>query len=112
MLVPGTIVQQTGRTGDNVRVRLDSQLEVWVDSSSVRPLPAGYPSPRRVVGADAALPSAEWVDVVMPVSSPPPYLVEQYLDRITLTLYGTEATPDIIKFLQNDSLVRMHQLGS
>ena len=43
----------------------------------------------------------------MPVSSPPPYLIEQDLDRVTLTLYGTQATPDIIKFLQNDSLVRM-----
>jgi N-acetylmuramoyl-L-alanine amidase len=49
----------------------------------------------------------EWVDLVMPVSSPPPYLIEQEVNRITLTLYGTQASPDIIKFLQNDSLVRM-----
>ncbi len=106
MLAPGTVVQQTGRSGDNVRVRFDSQLEVWIDSASARPLPAGYPSPHRVVGQTTLIPSAEWVDVVMPVSSPPPYLVEQELDRITLTLYGTEASPEIIKFLQNDSLVR------
>jgi N-acetylmuramoyl-L-alanine amidase len=107
MLVPGTIVQETGRSGDNVRVRFDSQLEVWVDSTSVRSLPAGYPSPRRTVSAMSLVPAPEWVDVVMPVSSPPPYLLEQDIDRITLTLYGTQATPDIIKFLQNDSLVRM-----
>jgi N-acetylmuramoyl-L-alanine amidase len=106
MFVPGTIVQETGRSGDNVRVRLDSQLEVWVDSPSVKPLPAAYPSPRRTVGAMSLVPSADWVDVVMPVSSPPPYLIEQDIDRITVTLYGTQATPDIIKFLQNDSLVR------
>jgi N-acetylmuramoyl-L-alanine amidase len=106
MLVPGTIAQETGRSGDNVRVRLDSQLEVWVDESSVKQLPAGYPSPRRTVGAMALVPADGWVDVVMPVSSPPPYLIEQDLHRITLTLYGTQATPDIIKFLQNDSLVR------
>jgi N-acetylmuramoyl-L-alanine amidase len=107
MLVPGTIVQETGRMGDNVRVRFDSQLEVWVDSSSVRPLPATYPTPRRSVSAMTLVPSAEWVDVVMPVSSPPPYLIEQDLSHITLTLYGTTASPDIIKFLQNDSLVRI-----
>jgi N-acetylmuramoyl-L-alanine amidase len=106
MLVPGTIVQQTGKSGDNVRVRFDSQLEVWIDSNAVRALPAGTPSPRRVVGAMALVPSAEWVDIVMPVSSPPPYLIEQDLDHLTLTLYGTEASPDIIKYLQNDSLVR------
>jgi len=107
MLVPGTIVQETGRSGDNVRVRFDSQLEVWVDSTSVRSLPPGYPSPRRTVGAMWFAPAPEWVDLVMPVSSPPPYLLEQDHDRVTLTLYGTQATPDIIKFLQNDSLVRM-----
>jgi N-acetylmuramoyl-L-alanine amidase len=107
MLVPGTIVQETGRMGDNVRVRFDSQLEVWVDSTSVRALTPTYPAPRRTVGAMSLVPSAEWVDVVMPVSSPPPYLIEQGLSHITLTLYGTTASPDVIKFLQNDSLVRI-----
>jgi N-acetylmuramoyl-L-alanine amidase len=107
MLIPGTIAEETGRVGDNVRVRLDSQLEVWVDAPFVHELPPGYPSPHRVVGAMAFVPSAEWVDLVMPVSSPPPFLIEQDLNHITLTLYGTEATPDIIKFLQNDSLVRV-----
>ncbi len=106
MFIPGTIAQETGRSGDNARVRLDSGLEVWVDEANIRPLPAGYPSPRRTVGAMALVPSADWVDVLLPVSSPPPYLLEQDVGRLTLTLYGTQATPDIIKFLGNDSLVR------
>jgi N-acetylmuramoyl-L-alanine amidase len=107
MLLPGTVVQVTGRSGDNVRVRLDSQLETWIDSENVRTLSLGTPAPRRVVGAMTLVPSAEWVDVVMPVGSPPPYLLEQDLNHLTLTLYGTQATPDIIKYLQNDSLVRV-----
>jgi N-acetylmuramoyl-L-alanine amidase len=107
MFVPGTIVEQTGQSGDNIRVRLDSQLEVWVDAPSVKPLPPGFPSPRRVVGPIALVPAPEWVDLVMPMSSVPPYLIEQNLNTITLTLYGTTATPETIKFLQNDSLVRM-----
>jgi N-acetylmuramoyl-L-alanine amidase len=107
MFVPGTIVEETGRSGGNVRVRLDSQLEVWVDEPSVVELPAGFPSPRRVVGPMSLVPAAEWVDLVMPMSSVPPYLIEQNLNRLTLTLYGTNATPETIKFLQNDSLVRM-----
>jgi N-acetylmuramoyl-L-alanine amidase len=60
-----------------------------------------------VVGAMSLSSAPEWVDVVMPVSSAPPYLIEQSIRRIDLTLYGTTASPDIIKFLQNDSLVRM-----
>ncbi|HVX40070.1 MAG TPA: N-acetylmuramoyl-L-alanine amidase [Gemmatimonadaceae bacterium] len=107
MLLPGTIVQVTGRNGDNARVRLDSQLETWVDAPNVRELPAGEPGPRRVIGAMALVPSPDWVDIVMPVSSPPPFLLEQDMTHLTLTMYGTEATPDIIKYLQNDSLVRV-----
>jgi N-acetylmuramoyl-L-alanine amidase len=107
MFLPGTVVRETGRDGDNVRVRLDSQLEVWVDAPNVRALPAGYPAPHRVLGASAFVPSAEWVDLVMPMSSPPAYLIEQELHRIRLTLYDTRATPEIIKFLGNDSLVRV-----
>jgi N-acetylmuramoyl-L-alanine amidase len=100
-------VQVTGRSGDNVRVRLDSQLETWIDSVNVRTLPLGAPGPRRVVSAMTLVPDSQWVDVVMPVASPPPFLLEQDLDHLTLTLYGTQATPDIIKFLKNDSLVRI-----
>ncbi len=107
MFVPGTIVQETGRSGDNIRVRLDSQLEVWVDATSVRPLPAGYPSPRRTIGPIILTPAPEWIDVVLPMSSPAPYLIEQTLKTFSLTMYGTTATPEVIKFLQNDSLVRM-----
>jgi len=107
MLMPGTVVEVTGQSGENVRVRLDSQLETWIDSVNVHTLPLGTSAPRRVVGAMALVPSAEWVDVVMPVSSPPPFLLEEDLSHLTLTLYGTQATPDIIKFLGNDSLVRV-----
>jgi len=107
MLLPGTVVQVTGRSGDNVRVRLDSQLETWIDSVNVRTLPLGTPAARRVVGAMTLVPDTGWVDVVMPVGSPPPFLLEQDLDHLTLTLYGTQATPDLIKYLQNDSLVRV-----
>ncbi len=107
MFVPGTVVEQTGRSGDFVRVRLDSQLEVWVDAPFINPLATGYPAPRRTLGPMQVAPAPDWVDVVMPMSSPAPYLLEQHVNSIELTLYGTRANPDIIKWLQNDSLVRM-----
>jgi N-acetylmuramoyl-L-alanine amidase len=106
MLLPGTVLQQTGRSAANVRVRLDSSLEAWVDSVDVRPLPAETLGPRRTVGPITLMPAAEWVDVVLPVASRPPFLIEQRDRQITLTLYGTQATPDVIRFLENDSLVR------
>jgi N-acetylmuramoyl-L-alanine amidase len=106
MLLPGTVVQQTGRSGDNVRVRLDAALEVWVDSVNVVPLPAGTLAPRRVLAPVTLMPTAEWVDIVLPLASRPPFLIEERDRQITLTLYGTQATPDVIRFLENDSLVR------
>lgn len=107
MLVPGTIGLETGRIGDNVRVRLDSQLEIWTDSTNVKSLGQGYPMPHRVIGSMAVVPAAEWVDIVLPVSSPPPFLVEQSAHAFTLTLYGTQASPDVIRYLKNDSLIRV-----
>ncbi len=107
MFVPGTIVLETGRVGDNVRVRLDSQLEVWVDSTSVKQLAPGYPAPHRTVGPMSVAGAAEWVDLVLPISSPPPFLVEQDTRHVALTLYGTQASPETIKYLQNESFIRV-----
>lgn len=107
MLIPGTIVEQTGRANGNVRVRLDSQLEIWVDSVNVHAMPAGYPAPRHTISAMEIRPDTGWVDVVMPESSPSPFLLEQDMTHLTLTLYSTQASPEIIKYLQNDSLVRV-----
>ncbi len=107
MFVPGTTVLETGRIGDNVRVRLDSQLEVWVDSENIKSLPAGYPAPRRTIGPMSVVPAAEWVDLVLPLSSPPPFLVEQDTRGVSLTLYGTQASPETIKYLQNEPFIRV-----
>ena len=107
MLLPGTVVQETGRSGAFVRVRLDSTLEIWVDSAEARPLPPQTTGPRRTVGAITLVPTAEWVDVILPVAARPPFLVEQGERRVDLTLYGTQASPDVIRFLENDTLVRV-----
>jgi N-acetylmuramoyl-L-alanine amidase len=107
MLLPGTVVQQTGASGANARVRLDSSLEVWIDTIDVRPLPAGTLAPRRTVGPITLVPAVEWVDVLLPIASRPPFLIEQQDWRITLTLYATQATPDVIRFIGNDTLVRV-----
>ncbi|HEU4630501.1 MAG TPA: N-acetylmuramoyl-L-alanine amidase, partial [Gemmatimonadaceae bacterium] len=104
--VPGTVVERTGAAGTQQRVRLAADLEVWVNGADVRELPDATPAPRRVVGNARVEPAAEWVDLVLPVSERPPYLVEERDDAIVLTLYGTTANTDIIHFVAGDSLVR------
>jgi N-acetylmuramoyl-L-alanine amidase len=105
-LLPGTIVQVTGRIGDAVRVRLDSSLEIWLDSTEVRPLPAGTPAPRRVTANARVAAGAGYSDVVIPIGERPAYLMTQTDRTLELTLYGVQGNTDITSFVANDSLVR------
>jgi N-acetylmuramoyl-L-alanine amidase len=107
-LIPGTVVEATGRIGEFVRVRLDSALEVWVNANDAQSLPAGTPAPRRVA-ADARLapgPNGEWTDLIIPIGERPPYDVRAEGNSLVLTLYGTVANTDILAYAGNDSLVR------
>ena len=104
--LPGTVVEMTGMVGDQVRVRLDDALQVWVDDASVRTPMAGLPGPRRLASNLRVVPDTGWVDVVIPVGDRPPYHVEQTPDGFVLTLYGVLASTDIINFAGSDTLVR------
>ena len=106
-LIPGTVVTQTGRSGDFARVRLADDLEAWVGMADVHPLDSAAAPPAARVAGDVRVRAArEWVDVVVPVASRPPYLVEQRDDALVLTLYGTTANTSTIA-LGSDSLVRL-----
>ncbi|MGZ8470611.1 MAG: N-acetylmuramoyl-L-alanine amidase [Gemmatirosa sp.] len=105
---PGTPVERTGAQGGAVRVRLDQQLEVWVDSGDVVALPAGWTPARRVAGGARVVPSAEWADLLIPMAERPPYQILERGDAIDLVLYGTTLSPDILPIwgTASDSLVR------
>ena len=105
-LIPGTIVEVTGRTGTATRVRLDESLQVYVDDAELSPLPAGTPAPRRVAGNARVVASDAYSDVRIPVSDIPPYSVDAEPEALVLTLHGTTANTDIINFTSTDSIVR------
>jgi len=106
-LLPGTVVPLTGWSGDFARVRLDDQLEVWVSASEARYLPVGSPAPRRIAFASRILPGAEWSDLVIPMTARPPFYVEEGARELVLTLYGTQISTDLIRYAENDSLLRL-----
>lgn len=106
LLLPGTIVEITGKQGGFTRVRLDSQLEVWVDNNDILPLPEGTPLSRRVSGGMRVNPSKEWSDVIIPMGERPPFIVEPDGNKLVVTLYGTVMSPDISPISGNDTLVR------
>jgi N-acetylmuramoyl-L-alanine amidase len=106
LLLPGTVVQRVSSSGGYTRVRLDGQLDAWVDDREVVELDTSARVPARTVPNLRVVPDTGWTDVILPLSSPPPFLVEEEADKLVLTLYGTQATTDIITYRPGDSLVR------
>ncbi|MEO7998669.1 MAG: hypothetical protein ABI852_14565, partial [Gemmatimonadaceae bacterium] len=106
LLMPGTIVEMTGKQGGFTRVRLDSELEVWVDNGDILQLPEGTPLPRRVSGGMRVNSAREWSDVIIPLGERPPFIVEPDGNKLVVTLYGTVLSPDISPISGNDTLVR------
>jgi len=107
-LLPGTVVEKTGEQGGWTRVRLDGQLEAWVDTDDARALPAGFSPPRRVAGGARVTSAPGWVDVVLPFGDRVPYQVVERGRDVDLVLHGAVLSPDILRVegTATDSLVR------
>jgi N-acetylmuramoyl-L-alanine amidase len=103
---PGTIVPLVAREGGFARVRLDGELDVYVDSSQVTELPAGTTVPRRTLSNMRTRGSSMGVDVIMPIGARTPYLVEETDRSIIITLYGVRGNTDIVNYASVDSMVR------
>ena len=122
-LLPGTEVLATGRLGASVRIRLDSQLEAWVDAPAALPVheaepatrdaanrePAtreAAPPPRRISGARVAS-TADYSDVVLSMNARAPYAVDETADGLALTVYDARASLDLIRYDTGDPTGRV-----
>jgi N-acetylmuramoyl-L-alanine amidase len=114
-LFPGTVVKITGAqkaSGDDfVRIQLDSSQEAWVLRSELQTKNISTTSPNsflgdstapvRQVGAVTLQPGPEWIDVLIPVTGPPPpYLVEETDRSLSLLVYGVSNAPVISMMAQ------------
>ena len=112
-LFPGTVVKATGArkaSGDDfVRIQLDSSQEAWVLRSEIQTqnlaaAPAtGFVgdslAPRRRIGSVRLESAPEWMDVVIPVTGPPPaYLVEEGDRFISVLIYGVDS-PAVVSMM-------------
>ncbi len=106
--LPGTVLERTAVVGGMARVRLDGQLQAWVDADAAVPLPEGYAPARRVVGAARVVPSRDWVDIVLPTGDRPAYEVFERGRDLDLVLHGVTLSPDIFRIEGTavDSLIR------
>jgi N-acetylmuramoyl-L-alanine amidase len=105
-LFPGTVLELTGIRGSSYRVRLDSQLEAWMDQRAVSfTSPLAF-RPRRTASNSRVVAGDGFTDLRIPVTEKPPYQVEVGADVLILTLYGTVSNVDIVNLATNDSTVR------
>ena len=107
-LFPGTVARVTGSqraSGDDfVRIELDSGQVAWVLRSELQPRYVSTDSLHRILGDTLApvrrvgdvriRPAPDWIDIVIPVTGPPPpYLVEESDRTLSLLLYGVTGAP-------------------
>jgi N-acetylmuramoyl-L-alanine amidase len=106
--LPGTVVPLVSRADGSARVRLDHDLDVYVDSADTRDLaPDTATIPPRRIAANVRVRGAPLgVDVVIPIGQRPPYFVEESDRAVTLTLYGVRGNTDVINYAPTDSMVR------
>lgn len=104
-LLPGTVVEVTGQRGDELRVRLDSQLEAWVGEKDTRLLPE-TDAPHRVAGNARVHAGDGWSELRIPLRERPAFLVAESADALVLTLYGTVANTDIVNLPTADATIR------
>jgi N-acetylmuramoyl-L-alanine amidase len=104
--LPGTVVPLVAREGGYARIRLDRDLDVFVDTLDLRDVPAADAPAPRVASNMKVRPSADGVDLVIPVGTRAPYFVEEHDRSIVLTLYGVRANTDLINYANADTMVR------
>ena len=102
---PGTVVPLVAREGGFARVRLDRELDVYVDTADIRPTTVTI-APRRTTSNMKVVGSPLGEDVVIPVGPRPPWFVEEGERSIAITLYGVRGNTDIVNYSASDSLVR------
>ena len=89
-LAPETRVQVSGTRGNDAYVQLDSVQTVRIEKADLRMLDSTAARKPLRASAFTLGNSAEWTDIVIPVSALPAYLVEQPArDTLVLTLYAT-----------------------
>jgi N-acetylmuramoyl-L-alanine amidase len=106
-LFPGTTLEVTGERGNWLRLRLDEQLEAWIDARAVNLLGESTIAPRRTAGNARVTVGDGFSDLRIPVTQRPAYLVEAVSPgEMRLTLYGVTGNVDIVNFATNDPTIR------
>jgi N-acetylmuramoyl-L-alanine amidase len=101
----GTRANVTGRVNEDLRIRLSPDLDAWVPAEDARPLPAGLPAPRAVVGSVTLTRMPDRVSLRIPLTERVPFQVVESERRLSVRFYGAVGDVDWVRY-GGDSLVQ------
>lgn len=101
-LPQGTQATITGRDGEWLRLDYGG----WIKASETRVFSSPVPN-RTTIRGIRSTQSSDWTEVIFPLQTPVPVILEQDDDTLTLTLYNTTAETDTIFFSDNPVIERM-----
>jgi N-acetylmuramoyl-L-alanine amidase len=105
-LLPGTRVQLTARYPGFARVRLDSAVQMWVETNDAKTFATDTVAPVRVTRNARVRSDTGWSDLIIPIAERPAFFVEERDRSIDLTLYDTRGGTDQVNYPTTDSLIR------
>ena len=101
----GTRAEVTGRSNDEMRLRLALGVSAWVNAVDAQPLPTGLPAPMGEVGSARFTALADRVQLRIPVGVRSPFHVDEDGRRLALTLFGVRGDVNWIQYGGVDPLV-------
>jgi N-acetylmuramoyl-L-alanine amidase len=102
----GTLLTVTGEREGAYRVRLSSDLSVWVAAGDVRLMPEGMPPAAGTVGTVRVNPEPGHVDVRLVTSDRLPFEVRAGELTLEIRVYGAESRANWLHYGTEDPLVR------
>lgn len=102
----GTRLTVTGEREGAYRVRLTSDLSVWVAAGDVRLMPEGAPPAMGTVGTGRVDPEPDYVDVRLVTSDRLPFEVRAGERTMEIRVYGAESRANWLHYGTEDPLVR------
>jgi N-acetylmuramoyl-L-alanine amidase len=99
-LPKGTRARVTGKEGEWLRLDYGG----WIKAEETKPLPQNTPTDS-LIRSITSQQLKEETEIIFPLQTPVPVVVQQESDRITLTLHNTTAQTDTI-FLNDNPLIK------
>lgn len=106
-LPEGTIINLTGRIGDDYRFKMGETLEGWIAKDDISVLPQGTPIPESYIDLIDIISNHEKLYFKIPMQQKHPFIIEQSSpNEIYLKIFGVKADIDLFSYVNKDKFLK------